>query len=185
MTKTNSALLLAGLAVAGLVSGYIFNSWQYEQKLAKTEIKISDNKKTISNIRPLFKLKDIEGKVRDIKEWDGQVLLINFWATWCPPCRREIPAFIEVQNKYKDKGFTIIGIALDEKQAVIDFTDPMGVDYPLLLAADEGIILTKAYGNNLGVLPFTVIVDRKGNIVHRQRNELTFEQVEGMIKPLL
>ena len=61
----------------------------------------------------------------------------------------------------------------------------MGVDYPLLLAADEGIILTKAYGNDLGVLPFTVIVDRKGNIVHRQRNELTFEQVEGMIKPLL
>ena len=175
---------MVGLAVAGLASGYVFNNWQHEQKLAET--KITTSKETpVSNVRPLFKLKDLEDKVRDIKEWDGQVLMINFWATWCPPCRREMPAFIELQEKYQDKGFTIIGIALDEKQAVIDFTDPMGMNYPILLAEQEGITLAKAYGNNLGVLPFTVIVDRKGNIIHRQRSELTFEQVEGMIKPLL
>ena len=176
--------MMVGLAVAGLASGYLFNNWQHEQKLA--ELKISTSKETaVSNIRPLFKLKDLEGKVRDVKEWDGQVLMINFWATWCPPCRREIPAFIELQEKYKDKGFKIIGIALDEKEAVINFTDPMGVNYPILMAEQEGIVLTKAYGNRLGVLPYTVIVDRKGNIIHRQRTELTFEQVEGMIKPLL
>ena len=184
MTKTTSTLMMVGLAVAGLASGYLFNNWQHEQKLA--ELKISTSKETaVSNIRPLFKLKDLEGKVRDVKEWDGQVLMINFWATWCPPCRREIPAFIELQEKYKDKGFKIIGIALDEKEAVINFTDPMGVNYPILMAEQEGIVLTKAYGNRLGVLPYTVIVDRKGNIIHRQRTELTFEQVEGMIKPLL
>ena len=184
MSKTTSTLLMVGLAVAGLASGYVFNNWQHEQKLAET--KITTSKETpVSNVRPLFKLKDLEDKVRDVKEWDGQVLMINFWATWCPPCRREMPAFIELQEKYQDKGFTIIGIALDEKQAVIDFTDPMGMNYPILLAEQEGITLAKAYGNNLGVLPFTVIVDRKGNIIHRQRSELTFEQVEGMIKPLL
>jgi thiol-disulfide isomerase/thioredoxin len=176
---------MLSLAVAGLVAGYFFNNWQYEQKLAETKIESSTNKETVSNIRPLFKLKDLEDKVRDVKEWDGQVLMINFWATWCPPCRREIPAFIKLQEKYKDQGFTILGIALDEKRAVIDFTDPMGVNYPILMAENEGITLTKAYGNRLGVLPFTVIVDRKGNIIHRQRTELTFEQVEGMIKPLL
>ena len=96
-----------------------------------------------------------------------------------------MPAFIELQEKYKDKGFTIIGIALDEKQAVIDFTDPMGMNYPILMAEQDGIVISKAYGNKLGVLPYTVIVDRKGNIIHRQRTELTYEQVEGMIKPLL
>jgi thiol-disulfide isomerase/thioredoxin len=187
MTKINSILLLVALAVAGLIAGYFFNNWQYEQKLAATKIaaNASSNINTSSNVRPLFKLKDIEGKVRDVKEWDGQVLMINFWATWCPPCRREIPAFIQLQEKYKDKGFTILGIALDELQAVINFTDPMGVNYPILMAEDEGIVLSKAYGNRLGVLPFTVIIDRKGNIIHRQRTELTFEQVEGMIKPLL
>lgn len=184
MSKTNSTLLMLGFAVAGLVSGYLFNNWQHEQKLADS--KISESKETaVSNIRPLFKLKDIQGKTRDVKEWDGQVLMINFWATWCPPCRKEMPAFIELQEKYMDKGFKIIGIALDDKQAVIDFTDPMGMNYPMLLAEEEGIVLTKTYGNLLGVLPFTVIVDRKGNIIHRQRTGLTFEQVEAMIKPLL
>jgi len=184
MSKTTSTLLMVGLAVAGLASGYVFNNWQHQQKLAETKVAAS-SETVVSNVRPLFKLKDLEDKVRDVKEWDGQVLMINFWATWCPPCRREMPAFIELQEKYQDKGFTIIGIALDEKQAVIDFTDPMGMNYPILLAEQEGIVLAKAYGNNLGVLPFTVIVDRKGNIIHRQRSELSFEQVEGMIKPLL
>ena len=175
---------MVGMAAAGLVSGYLYNNWQHQQKLS--QIKISTNKETaVSSVRPLFKLKDLEGKTRDIKEWDGRVLLINFWATWCPPCRREIPAFIELQEKYKDKGFTIIGIALDEKQAVIDYSDPMGVNYPLLMAEQEGITLTKAYGNRLGSLPFSVIVDRKGNITQRKRTELTFAQVEAMIKPLL
>ena len=184
MSKTSSALLMVGLAVAGLASGYVFNNWQHKQKLSETKVSPTGTT-VVSNVRPLFKLKDIDDKVRDVKEWDGQVLMINFWATWCAPCRREMPAFIELQEKYKDKGFTIIGIALDEKQAVIDFTDPMGMNYPILMAEQEGIVISKAYGNNLGVLPYTVVVDRKGNIIHRQRNELTFEQVEGMIKPLL
>ncbi len=176
--------MMVGLAAAGLVSGFIFNNWQHEKKLAATKVNATQET-PVSNIRPLFKLKDLQGKVRDVKEWDGQVLMINFWATWCPPCRKEMPAFIKVQEKYKDKGFTIVGIALDKKQDVIDFTDPMGMNYPILMAEQEGPVLTKAYGNRLGVLPYTVIIDRKGNIVQRQRNELSFEQVEGMIKPLL
>ena len=184
MSKTTSTLLMVGLAVAGLASGYVFNNWQHDKKLSATAV-APEGSSIVSNVRPLFKLKDLEDKVRDIKEWDGKVLMINFWATWCPPCRREMPAFIDLQEKYQDKGFSIIGIALDEKQAIIDFTDPMGMNYPILLAEHEGITLTKAYGNSLGVLPFTVVIDRKGNIIHRQRIELSFEQVEGMIKPLL
>ena len=184
MSKTTSTLLMVGLAAAGLAAGYVFNNWQQQQKLAS--IKTSEgNQALVSSIRPLFKLHDLEGKVRDVKEWDGKVIMLNFWATWCPPCRKEMPAFIELQKKYADKGFTILGIALDEKQAVIDFTDPMGMNYPILLGDQEGMPLTTAYGNRLGVLPFTVIIDRHGNIIHRKRSELTFEQAEAMIKPLL
>jgi thiol-disulfide isomerase/thioredoxin len=175
---------MVGLAFAGLASGYVFNNWQHQQKLNESNV-ASTTATTESDIRPLFKLKDLEDKVRDVKEWDGHVLMVNFWATWCPPCRREIPAFIELQEKYKSEGFTIVGIALDEKQAVIDFTDPMDVNYPILMAEQEGIVLAKAYGNNLGVLPFTVIIDRKGKIIHRLRKELSFKAVEDMIKPLL
>jgi len=184
MSKLNSVLLMAGLAIAGLVSGYYYNNWKHQHKLS--DLKVTEGKKAaVSNIRPLFKLKDLENKTRDVKEWDGQVLMINFWATWCPPCRKEMPAFIALQEKYKAKGFTILGIALDEKQAVIDFTDPLGMNYPILLGEQEGMPLTTAYGNRLGVLPFTVIVDRKGNIVHRKRSEITFDQAEAMIQPLL
>lgn len=175
---------MVALAAVGLVAGYFFNSWQHEQKLAKTKI-TTDNPALLSNIRPLFKLNDLDDKVRDIKEWDGQVVMVNFWATWCPPCRKEMPDFVKLQEKYASQGFTIIGIALDEKQAVIDFTAPMGMNYPILLAEQEGMPLTTAYGNRLGVLPFTVIIDRHGNIIHRHRSELSFAQAEEMIKPLL
>lgn len=184
MSKTTSTLLMAGIAIAGLASGYIFNNWQHQQKLEQTKVDSSQHA-LVENVRPLFKLKDLEDKVRDVKEWDGNVLMINFWATWCPPCRKEMPAFIELQEKYKDEKFTIIGIALDDKQSVIEFTEPMGMNYPILLGDQEGMPLTTAYGNRLGVLPYTVIVDRHGNIVHRKRSELTFEQAEAMIKPLL
>lgn len=184
MPKMNSAFMMLALAAAGLVAGYFFNSWQHEQKLSTTKV-ANSNQALVSNIRPLFKLKDLEGNIRDVKEWDGNVLMVNFWATWCPPCRKEMPAFIELQEKYADKGFTIIGIAIDEKQAVIDFTEPMGMNYPILLGEHEGMPLTTAYGNRLGVLPFTVFIDRQGNIVHRTRSELSFAQAEAMIKPLL
>lgn len=184
MKKTNTLFMMLSLAFAGLVSGYYFNNWMHEKKMADTEIKPTQNT-AISSIRPLFKLKDLNGKVRDIKEWDGEVLMINFWATWCPPCRKEIPAFIKLKEKYAAKKFNIIGIALDEKQAVIHFTDPMDMNYPILLSELDGIPLTKAYGNRLGVLPYTVFVDRKGKIIHRTRKELSFEEAEALIKPLL
>ncbi len=183
MSKLNTTLLMTGLAFAGLVSGYLFNQWTQQQKLEQVTAKTTSGK--ISDIRPAFTLPDLEGKMHSVSEWDGKVLLINFWATWCPPCRKEIPAFIELQDRYRDKGFVVIGIALDQKQAVIDFTDPMGVNYPILMGEDGAIELAKAYGNSLGVLPYTVIVDRKGKIIHRKRTGLNYQQVETMIKPLL
>jgi thiol-disulfide isomerase/thioredoxin len=135
--------------------------------------------------RPDFTMTDVEGKQRSASEWDGKVMLINFWATWCPPCRREIPAFIKLQDDYRDKGLVIVGIALDSQQAAIDYVDPMGINYPVLQGEIEGISLTQKYGNELGVLPYSVVVDRNGVIQHSFRNEVTYEDAEKLIKPLL
>lgn len=135
--------------------------------------------------RPDFSLQDTSDKLHDIKEWNGKVILLNFWATWCPPCRREIPAFISMYDKYHDKGFTIVGVALDTKQNAIDFLDPMGINYPILVGEQNGIALTQEYGNNLGVLPYTVIIDRKGVIRHTVAHELSLQQAEQLITPLL
>jgi len=172
-------IIVVVVAVIGLSGGYFFN-----QYLGKIDTDLSESSSQ-STHRPDFALKDINGKLRHAKEWDGKVLLINFWASWCPPCVREIPDFVRLHESYKDKGFDIIGIALDEEQSVIDFIDPIGVDYPILIATDSGIALSQAYGNRLGVLPFSVIVDRKGNIVSSHRSELSYEGVEQLIKPLL
>ena len=181
MSQSKQTFIIAIVAVVGLVGGFFLN-----QSLNKPDVVVKKNvEATTPDVRPAFQLKDIEGKVRDIKEWDGQVVMLNFWATWCPPCRREIPALIELQDAYKDKGFSIIGVSIDTKEQVIDFTDPMGVNYPLLIADQEGIAIAKAYGNRLGVLPYTVFIDRKGKIVKTHRNELTFKEAESIIKPLL
>ena len=135
--------------------------------------------------RPEFSMLDVEGEKHNISEFDGKVLIINFWATWCPPCRREIPAFIALQEKYQDKGFTIVGVALDSLQAAVDYVDPMGINYPILVGEMEGVAISQAYGNELTVLPYTVVVDRKGIIRHAFAREITLEEAENLIKPFL
>lgn len=143
------------------------------------------NNKVIGLTRPSFELPDIENTQRNISEWDGKVLLVNFWATWCPPCKKEMPAFIELQEQYAAQGFQVIGVALDDMQSVSDFADTIGVNYPLLIAEYDGIDLSQEYGNHIGALPFTVFVDRSGKIVITQMGEITKTQVEEIIKPLL
>lgn len=183
-------LVVALIAVSG---GYFAQKWWYSAgtlvlKGQPTQSQISGSQQDrikIKGRRPDFTLLDLEKNLRSITEWDGKVILVNFWATWCPPCVREIPALNKVYNAYKDKGFVVIGIAIDSRDAVIDFVDPLALDYPILIATQQGISLSQAYGNRLGVLPYSVLIDRKGNIVYSHRSELTYQQVEAQIKPLL
>ena len=132
-----------------------------------------------------FTLPDLEGEQQSLEQWQGQVVMVNFWAPWCPPCREEVPAFIELQEKYADKGFTIVGITVDTHENAQTFADTMGINYPVLIAEEEGIELAKKYGNKVGALPFTALLDRSGNIVFTHRNELTLEQAEEALQGVL
>ena len=132
-----------------------------------------------------FTLPDLERKPRDLEEWKGQVVLLNFWAPWCPPCRNEIPAFIELQEKYAEKGFSIVGITIDTLDNAQTFADTAGINYPVLIAEEQGIEIAKDYGNRVGALPYSVLLDREGRIVLTHRNELSFEQAEKALLPLL
>ena len=181
-----SSIIFILVAALGLGAGFMAQRWMNGTTTTATKSEATQNQDiSTPEHRPEFSLKDLQGKARSIKEWDGKVLMINFWATWCPPCRKEIPAFIDLQEAYKDKGLAIIGVAIDTKDNVVDFVDPMGINYPVLIGNEEGISLAKAYGNRYGVLPYTVFVDRSGKIIQTHRNELTFEQAEAIIKPLL
>jgi peroxiredoxin len=145
----------------------------------------SDRDQIIGSMRPEFTLSDVAGKLRNINEWDGKVLAINFWATWCPPCIKEIPEFIEIQHKYQKQGLQFIGIALQRPEEVTEFIKEYGMNYPVLAGEMEVIKIAESYGNDIGALPYTVIVDRKGLIHFIKRGPLDGEIAEATISKLL
>lgn len=172
--------LIIAIALLGLSAGFVAN-----RLVSKSVPSAANVESGTPEYAPAFKLEDLHGKSRDSKEWQGKVMMVNFWASWCPPCVREIPAFIKLQAAYAGQGLVIVGIALDTKQNIVDFTDPMDINYPVLLPEQQGIALAKAFGNRLGVLPYTVIIDRSGKIIYTQRGELTYDLAAKVIKPLL
>jgi len=132
--------------------------------------------------RPEFAAADLQGNLRNINEWDGKLIFLNFWATWCPPCKKEIPDFIELQNTYGDQGFQIISIAVDEEEAVRAYAEEMGMNYPVMAVQMEGIGLAKRYGNGIGILPYTVIIDRDGEISYTIAGELSKERAKELLE---
>jgi thiol-disulfide isomerase/thioredoxin len=105
-----------------------------------------------------FILPSIEGSEYSLSQFNGQVVVIDFWATWCPPCRNSIPAFIELYNKYHDQGFTILGISLDtDVQAVRNYSAQMKIPYPILMGNKD---IARAY--QVSGIPKTLFLDRKG-----------------------
>lgn len=131
-----------------------------------------------------FVLKDVTGRDRRLSEWRGRPLLLNFWATWCAPCREEIPLFIETQKRHAATGLQIVGIALDQKADVLDFIAKFGVSYPVLLADDATLDLMSRYGNPTGSLPYSVIFRTDGSIAHRKIGAYRPSELEAALTSL-
>ena len=112
-------------------------------------------------------LMDLTGAPQRIEAIDAPLRLINFWATWCPPCREEIPLLVQIQNHYRARGLQIIGIAVDQPRAVAEFGALMGINYPSWIA-DDPFGLMKRYGNSEGALPYSVLLGRNGAVVSRK-----------------
>jgi len=135
-------------------------------------------------IRPEFAMVDIDGQIRNIKDWDGKIILLNFWATWCPPCLKEIPDFIELQEQYGDQGFQVIGIAVDNEEDVRDYINEVKINYPIIASETESIELASRYGNKIGGLPYTIIINRKGEISDKIMGELSRIKAEKILEKL-
>ncbi len=136
--------------------------------------------------RPDFSIQDINGRIRHIKEWnDKKVILLNFWATWCPPCKKEMPAFMELQEKYGKRGLQIIGIAIDDKELVKEFVDDMGINYVILSGQLDAVDISRRYGNFRGQLPYTVFINSKQQLVGVKRGEISKAEAEKAILQLL
>lgn len=133
---------------------------------------------------PAFALPDLDGDIRQASDWDGDILVLNFWATWCKPCREEIPMLIAAQADYAGQGVQIIGLAVDEPEPVQRFANQFGVNYPLLVDALGVMRLQDAIGTATG-LPFTVIVDRSGSIRAQVLGEMDRDRLDALLRPLL
>lgn len=132
-----------------------------------------------------FDFPDLEGNRHTLSDWSGKVIIVNFWATWCPPCRKEIPEFAALQQEYGDQGLQFIGIAIEDKEPVEEFIDFIEINYPILIGGDPAIELAQQLGNTLGAVPFSVVIDLQGQIVHRQAGEFSKDKVIKLIEPLL
>jgi thiol-disulfide isomerase/thioredoxin len=131
------------------------------------------------------KLPDMAGNAQPLDQWLGKVAVVNFWATWCPPCRKEIPGFIQLQDRLGAQGLQFVGVALDELDKVQAYVDETGINYPILLGDMAAVNLGQAAGNRLGGLPYTVIFDRQGKAVAALTGAISEERLEALVKPLL
>lgn len=134
---------------------------------------------------PDFSFPDASGKTRHSAEWQGKIRIINFWATWCPPCIKEIPEFIEMQKQYGDKDVQFVGIAIEEREPVVEYLESIAINYPILIGGDDAVALSQQMGNSINAVPFTVVVNREGQIVHRQPGVFSNEQIAKTLAPLI
>ncbi len=168
-------LSTGAVALVSLLAGVVLFQW-LEPKLRapRAEAPAAIELHSI----PLTRL---DGETQLLGDWRGQILIVNFWATWCLPCRREIPTLIEIQRAYAERGVRVIGIAFDGAEPVRRFAREYAIDYPLFLAGNGISMYNAALGNRSGALPFTALLDRDGRVSERHLGEVSKAQLEDWL----
>jgi thiol-disulfide isomerase/thioredoxin len=129
-------------------------------------------------------LPDLDGRQQALSQWRGKVIIVNFWATWCAPCREEMPQFVVTQTREATNGVQFVGIAVDQVDKVREFVKEIGVNYPTLIGGFGAIELSKQLGNDLAALPFTIVLDRDGRVVHTQLGPLKPARLDALLHDL-
>lgn len=135
---------------------------------------------------PPLNLSDLKDHPRDLSDWKGKVILLNFWATWCPPCQKEMPYLVDLQRKYGDQDLQIVSIGLDEKRKLKNFARTVGINFPVLVGHPRyDLKLLPIWGNRSGALPFSVVIASDGHMKFMRVGEFDQEAFDVYVKPLL
>jgi thiol-disulfide isomerase/thioredoxin len=177
MSRTWQAALFVAVAAAALAAGFAFHPWNRQEPAVLPPASAAALMQAA--------LPDLSGQSQPLSQWQDKVLVVNFWATWCAPCRDEIPALIALQNKLGPRGLQIIGIAIDQADRVKPYAAEMRINYPVLVGELDAMDLAQRAGNQLGGLPFTVILDRSGKPVRSELGGVNQEKLESIVQPLL
>ena len=176
--------LIIIVALLGISAGLGYSL--YEKQAADGLPLAFDNKQddALLDTMPDLSYPDLQGNMRSSKEWSDKIVVLNYWATWCPPCKKEIPDFIAVQKNYAEN-VQFVGLALDDRDKVKAFADDFGINYPTLLADIAAIETSKKLGNRFSGLPFTAIFDQDGQLKFQKTGELSRAELEKQLKALL
>ena len=157
-------LILVGLlAIIGIIA------FQFQESEDQT-ILMSD-----------FTLEDINGDTVSITEFKGKKTLINFWATWCRPCRKEMPMLNSVYLSQDPSEFSVVGIAIDKQDKVIQFVAELGIDFPIMIGQSEACDIMKTLGNEALTLPYTILIDEEGEVVWSKNTELMYSDMDEVL----
>jgi thiol-disulfide isomerase/thioredoxin len=148
---------------------------------AATPAPAAESLPAVPDTLPDFTLADIDGQPRSIRSWPGKSMIVNFWATWCAPCRREIPLLRKIQAEHGAEGFQIVGVAVDFRADVLKYASEIGIDYPILIGEQEGLEAVNKFGQGSLGFPFTVFTDDQQRIVMFHLGEIREEQAEVLL----
>lgn len=174
-------LMITGVAILAAAGGFTFYQMSRDSVVDSEETQSAVNatvEPTPGALQPAkslpdFSLQNREGQKQSIRSWPGKSLIVNFWATWCAPCRKEIPLLMEIGRQEAANGFQVVGIAIDFRDDVLKYADEVKIDYPLLIGEQDGLAAADAFGVPSAGLPFTVFTDNQGRIVTTFMGELT------------
>ena len=174
---------LSLIAVAALLAGFYLSARYFAEPLPASLLSPAGN--IIGSQRPDFSLASNAGGRITPADFSGKTLLINFWATWCAPCRHEMPMLMDLQTEHGPAGLQVIGIAVDNAESVRGFVEQYGISYPILIGEADVIQVSTAYGNVDGVLPYSVLVDGEGFIRWQYIGEIQPADISRLLEGTL
>jgi len=172
MPGRRELLALGAVGVAAGVAGALVGAFGIQHSSGATEL-----------LR--LTLPDLQRRPVSLSQWQGRVVVANFWATWCSPCLEEMPLLAEVHRRHADGGLQVVGIALDQEAKIMEFVAKLQIKYPVVVGDGSVFGLLQKLGNNSGGLPFTVVLDRRGAVAHRKLGAFKGAELAEVIHPLL
>ncbi len=165
-------LVLAGIGAGAAAAGALVGALAVQSRSGAAELLSA-------------RFPDLQGTPRRLLDFQGRIVACNFWATWCAPCREEVPLFVAAKQQYASRGLEVVGIGIDRADKVREFAAKFGINYPIWIAGPEAIDLMRKVGNTAGALPYTVVIDRAGRVAAQRLGAFRRDELDGVLQGLL
>ena len=166
-------IIIVAISLLALLGGVLTSQWIYKTGLASDPA-----------VKAFFanSWQTPDGKTVNTQEWQGKVLVVNFWASWCPPCVEEMPALDKLQQEFLQQNFLFVGIGIDSPSNIREFLSKTPVSYPIVIGGLEGSNLSTQLGNSQGALPYTIIINSKGKASYSKLGKISEDDIRRAIK---